>query len=216
MLAELNRRYLKDWDHAVNEREGVFRKELYDLFPTQRFRKAEKPLKLKNEGAIATDIDATVFDASTGTLGLFQLKWQDPFGTSMRKRNSKMMNFLDETNRWISTVSSILSHNSKGLENLLGEGAEPILDIKRVLLFVVGRHFAHFSGGVDCDSRAAWGTWPQMLRLFKESYKASDPIMWLHKMLQEQSPSLRTPITVEEYEMQIGECRIKYGPASTR
>ncbi len=74
MLAELNRRYPKDWDHAVNEREGVFRKELCDLFPAHRFWKAEKPLKLKHEGAIATDIDAAVFDASTGTLGLFELK----------------------------------------------------------------------------------------------------------------------------------------------
>ena len=59
------------------------------------------------------------------------------------------------------------------------------------------------------------GTWPQMLRLLKESQEGSDPIAWLHKMLQEQSPSLRTPIGVEEYEMQIGGYRIKYGPAST-
>ena len=215
MLAELNRRYPKDWDHAVNEREEVFRKELYDLFPTQRFGKAEKPLKLKNEGAIATDIDAAVFDISTGTLGLFQLKWQDPFGTSMRKRNSKMKNFLNETNRWVATVSSILNHSPKALDSLLGEGATRICDTNRILLFVVGRHFPHFSGGVYRDSRAAWGTWPQMLRLLKELQEGSDPIAWLHKMLQEQSPSLRTPITVEEYEMQIGGYRIKYGPAST-
>ena len=215
MLAELNRRYPTDWDHAVNEREEVFRKELYDLFPTQRFGKAEKPLKLKNEGAIATDIDAAVFDASTGTLGLFQLKWQDPFGASMRKRNSKMKNFLTETNRWVSTVSSILNHTPRALDSLIGEGASRNCDTKRVLLFIIGRHFAHFSGGVYRDSRAAWGTWPQMLRLLKESQVGYDPIGWLHKMLQEQSPSLRTPITVREYETQIGGYRIRYGPAST-
>ena len=144
MLAELNRRYPKDWDHAVNEREGVFRKELCDLFPTQRFWKAEKPLKLKHEGAIATDIDAAVFDASTGTLGLFELKWQDPFGTSMRKRNSKMKNFLNETNRWVSTVSSILNRNPQALDNLLGQEITHICDTKRILLFVIGRHFPTF------------------------------------------------------------------------
>ena len=71
-------------------------------------------LKLKNEGAVATDIDAAVFDTTTGTLGLFQLKWQDPFGTSMRRRNSKMMNFLEETNQWVSTVSSILLEKPEG------------------------------------------------------------------------------------------------------
>ena len=84
MLSELNRRYPTDWDHAVNEREEVFRRELYGLFPAERFGKADRPLKLKNAGATATDIDAALFDASTGTLGIFQLKWQDPFGASMR------------------------------------------------------------------------------------------------------------------------------------
>ena len=44
---------------------------------------------------------------------------------------------------------------------------------------------------------------------------ASDPLTRLHEMLQEQSPSTRTPLTVEAYEMQVGEYRIKYGPPST-
>ena len=44
MLAELYRRYRKDWDHAVDGREEHFRKELYDLFSIQRFAKTEKPL----------------------------------------------------------------------------------------------------------------------------------------------------------------------------
>ena len=216
MLAELNRRYRKEWDHAVDGREEHFRKELYDLFSTQKFTRIEKPLKLRNEGRVATDIDAAVFAKTTGTLGLFQLKWQDPFGTSMRMRNSKMKNFLDESNRWVSIVSSILLQNPKALDHLLGERKVGVHDTKRIHLFVIGRHFPHFSGEASRDSRAAWGTWPQVLRLFKESHKDSDPITWLHKMLQEHSPSLRTPVAVEGYEMQIGEYRIKYDPVSTQ
>ena len=215
MLAELYRRYRRDWDHAVNGREEHFRRELYDLFPTRRFATAEKPLQLRNEGVVATDIDAAVFDTTTGTLGLFQLKWQDPFGTSMRKRNSKMMNFLEETNQWVSKVSSILLENPKALDHLLGERAVRIHHTKRIQLFVIGRHFSHFSGGAYRDSKAAWGTWPQVLRLFKESHMGSDPLTWLHEMLQEQSPSLRTPIITEAYEMQVGEYRIRYDPVST-
>ena len=193
MLAELYRRYREDWDHAVNEREDSFRKELYDLFPTERFAKTPKPLVLKREGAFATDIDAAVFDRANGTLGLFQLKWQDPFGTSMRKRNSKMMNFLSETNRWISTVSTFLLEHPHALDHPLGQGTIPTHDVKIIHLFVIGRHFAHFSGGASRDSRAAWGIWPQVLRLFKESAVGSDPITWLHKTLQQQSPTLKTP-----------------------
>ena len=215
MLAELYRRYRKDWDHAVDGREEHFRKELYNLFPTRRFAKAEKPLKLRNEGVIATDIDAAVFDTTTGTLGLFQLKWQDPFGTSMTKRNSKMMNFLEETNQWVSKVSAILVEKPKALDHLFDERVARLHDTERIELFVLGRHFSHFSGGAYRDSRAAWGTWPQVLRLFKESQVGSDPLTWLHKTLQEQAPSVRTPMTTEAYEMQVGEYRIRYGPVST-
>ena len=215
MLSELNRRYPADWDRAVDQREEVFRNELNGLFPTERFVRAERPLKLKDEGATLTDIDAALFDASTGTLGLFQLKWQDPFGASMTKRNSKMKNFLTETNRWVSTVSSTLNHSPTALVSLIGERAARNFEKEGILLFVIGRHFSHFSGGVYRDPRAAWGTWPQMLRLLKESQVGNDPIAWLHKTLQEQSPSLRTPITVREYETEIGGYRIKYGPALT-
>ena len=216
MLAELYRRYRKDWDRAVDVREEDFRKELNDLFSAERFAKAERPLKLRIEGSVATDIDAALFDKATGTLGLFQLKWQDPFGTSMRKRNTKMKNFLVETDQWVSTVSSILQETSEVLNHQLGDRTVRVQDTKRVHLFVIGRHFSHFSGEASRDSGAAKGTWPQVLRLFKDSHVGSDPITWLHEMLREQSPSLKLPVTVEAYEMKMGEYHIKYDPVSTQ
>ena len=215
MLEELYRRYRKDWDRAVDGREEDFRKELNALFSDERFAKAENPLKLRIEGSVATDIDAAVFDKTTATLGLFQLKWQDPFGTSMRKRNTKMKNFLEETDKWVSTVSSILQETPEALNHQLGNKTVRVQDIKRIHLFVIGRHFSQFSGGASRDSEAAKGTWPQVLRLFKDLDVGSDPLTWLHEMLQEQAPSLRTPVTAEGYEMQIGEYRIQYDPVST-
>ena len=214
MLAELYRCYRKDWDRAVDGREEVFREDLNDLFSAERFSKAKNPMKLRIDGSVATDIDAAFFDKTTGTLGLFQLKWQDPFGTSMRMRNSKMRNFLLETNQWVSTVSSILHETPEALNHLVGDRTIRIQDTKRIHLFVIGRHFSQFSGGASQDSRAAWGTWPQVLRLFKESQMGSDPITRLYEMLQEQSPSLRTPITTGAYEMQVGEYLIRYDPVS--
>ena len=216
MLAELNRRYPKDWDHAVNEREGVFRKELNDLFSDERFAKAENPLKLRIEGSVATDIDAAVFDKTTGTLGLFQLKWQDPFGTSMRKRNTKMKNFLEETDKWVSTVSSILQETPEVLNHQLGNKTVRVQDTKRVHLFVIGRHFSQFSGEASRDSEAAKGIWPQVLRLFMDSDVGSDPLTWFHEILREQAPSLRTPVVSKCYEMQLGEYQIRYDPVSAQ
>ena len=216
MLAELNRRYPKDWDHAVNERERVFRKELNDLFSDERFAKAENPLKLRIEGSVATDIDAAVFDKTTGTLGLFQLKWQDPFGASMRKRNSKMMNFLEETDKWVSTVSSILQETPEVLNHQLGNKTVRVQDTKRIHLYVIGRHFSQFSGEASRDSEAVKGTWPQVLRLFMDSDIGSDPLTWFHEILREQAPSLRTPIVSKCYEMQLGEYQIRYDPVSAQ
>lgn len=216
VLAEIYRRYRKDWDHSVDEREESFREDLYDLFPTERFAKAPRPLVLKRAGAIVTDIDAAVFDRETGALGLFQLKWQEPFGTSMRKRNSKMMNFLNESNRWVSALSTFLQECPHALDNRLGEGKASNHDTKSINLFVIGRHFSNFSGGATRDSRSAWGTWPQMLRLFKEPAVGSDPITWLHKKLQEESTTLRTPLKLEAYEMRIGDYRIRYDPVSAQ
>ena len=36
-----------------------------------------------------TDIDAAVFDVTTGELGLFQLKWQDFSSSDVAKQRSK-------------------------------------------------------------------------------------------------------------------------------
>ena len=216
MLAELYRRYRKDWDHSVDEREVNFREDLYDLFPAERFARVPRPLVLKRGGTVATDIDAAVFDRETGALGLFQLKWQDPFRSSMRKRNSKMMNFLNESNRWVSAVSTFLKECPHALDNRLGEETVSNHDTKSIYLFVIGRHFSNFSGRPTRDSRAAWGTWPQMLRLFKESTVGSDPITWLHKKLQEESTTLRKPVNLEAYEMRIGDYRIRYDPVSVQ
>ena len=134
MLAELFRRHRRDWDRAVDRREEDFRKELYDLFSDEKFAKAENPLKLRIEGNVATDIDAALLDKTTGTLGLFQLKWQDPFGTSMRKRNTKMKNFLAETDQWVSTVSSILRETPEVLNRQIGDRTVRVQDIKRIHL----------------------------------------------------------------------------------
>ena len=214
MLAELYRRDRKDWDRVVDGREEDFRKELNSLFSAERFAKADNPLKLRINGSVVTDIDAAILDKTTGTLGLFQLKWQDPFGTSMRKRNTKMKNFLTETDRWVSTVSSILQETPEVLNHQIGDRTVRVQDTQRIHLFVIGRHFSHFSGEASRVTGAAKGTWPQVLRLFRESNMGSDPLTWLHKMLQDHSPSQRTPVAAKAYETKVGEYLIKYNPVS--
>jgi hypothetical protein len=114
LLVELRRRYPRDWDKVIGLREAQFRNDLYLLFPEQGPVRIDCPIKLRRAaGRTATDVDAAVFDRRTGTLGLFQLKWQDPFGSSQRKRASKKDNFLVSGNRWVEAVAAWLSDKAR-------------------------------------------------------------------------------------------------------
>ena len=57
--------------------------------------RAARPVHLKIGDKKITDIDAAFFDERNGHLGIFQLKWQDIFADSMRKRQTKMLNMVE-------------------------------------------------------------------------------------------------------------------------
>ena len=94
---ELKRKYKKDYDKAVNNRENRFRNELFKLFPQNNVIKVPKEINISFNG-IRTDIDAVVFDQTAGTLGLFQLKWQDRYGYSIKERYSRISNLFPKAN----------------------------------------------------------------------------------------------------------------------
>lgn len=89
-----------------------------------------------------------------------------------------------------------------------------------IRLFVLGRHFAHFSGDFKPDERAAWGLWPKVLRLVKERYELvdrsdvlqvsrssdnyADGIEWLFHALRNDSPTLKRLPIDGEHEVKLG------------
>lgn len=207
LLAGLRRGYRSDWDGAVALREPHFRKELYELFSWADMVTLPFACKLRLSGEVMTDIDAVMAHRPSGTVGLFQLKWQDPFGGSMRLRASRRTNFLRGADMWIDKVSRWLSERSPA-ERAKGLGLDRfgIHQVEATELFVLGRHFAHFSG-CPADDRAAWGLWPQVLRLMETAVSAQqtdletqdrrdligDPIRWLSRKLRIDAPSSRLP-----------------------
>jgi hypothetical protein len=83
----------------------------------------------------------------------------------------------------------------------------------RVLLFVLGRNFAHFSGDEQPDDRAAWGMWPQVIRLIKEgldnkTLDTTDPLGWLYVTLRSESPARKPELKREGCEFQLGDYEI--------
>lgn len=205
MLEGLRMQYPLDWDRAVERREVLFREELYGLFPGPRFFKVGTSIRLRRSGALITDIDAIVFDRKEGVLGLFQLKWQDFFRYSLRSRESKKLNFNKNANKWVARVSEWLAEQRTGNAlGALGISSRDILGVRRILLFVVGRNAAHFSGEGSLDARAAWGTWYKVLRIVAEELDGVVSLSGLFDKMISLSP-LNQEVRTAAAELRIGD-----------
>lgn len=209
MLDELKRKYRSDWDRAVDKREAMFRQEIYSLFNSSRFLKLDRNINIKIGGSVVTDIDALIVDRSTGVLGIFQLKWQDGFGNSMRERESKKRNFQKTGNQWVERVNQWLSGNSiSEICRLCGFYEVNVERVNEIRVFVIGRNAAHFSGVGNLDPRAAWGTWYQLLRLVTENITWTNPLAELHTLMVQNSPLNKQPPQLPREELEIGNVRI--------
>jgi hypothetical protein len=204
MLRELRRRYPSDWDKSVDYREDIFRRDLFDLFSSfNRVAVFTDNINIKSSAG-KTDIDALAIDLVSKTVGIFQLKWQDMYGHSMRERESRKVNFLETGNAWVEKVCRWLDEG-KMAETLISIGVPKAeaTQIKKTRLFVLGRSFSHFSGDCAMDARAAWGTWQQILRLLETKAAGESPITILHDQLILDSPLKRVQKPNDREEVQI-------------
>lgn len=204
MLRNLRLQHRTDWDRAVNDRESIFRDELYALFPQERLIKIRRAVRLKRNGKSATDIDGVVIDPANRVIGLFQLKWQDSFESSMKERFARLSNFVESANEWISIVRAYIGTAAPNeMARILGVSPDLASNVSNYRLFVIGRHFAHFSGDTKPDSQVAWGLWPQVLRLIHDKYDYENPIAVLHSEIQKDSPFLKPPPVVQDYVVRL-------------
>jgi hypothetical protein len=166
LTRELRRRDAQDYHNTAHLREGVFRRDLYALFADKRFVTSPGRIELRRAaGDVRTDVDAVVFDRKTGTLALFELKSHDPFARSPAELARQRDNVL-YANRQLSGILDWLKrHGPDALLARLDPRTAKTFRAHKVFPFVLGRYLAHFPDGPEPDRRAAWGTWPQVLRL---------------------------------------------------
>jgi len=194
LCRELKRKYRKDYDKAVNNREERFRNELFVLFPQLRIVKIRKEIRISFKD-IRTDIDAILFDTHTGTLGLFQLKWQDPYANSMKERYSRISNLFPKANEWISKIKYwIKSNDERTILNALQIDRElnhKFGKINEVCLFVLSRNQMNFTG-VEMDESVAWSSWYQLIES-QASVKTmfDDPIREMFVKIKSFQPNFR-------------------------
>jgi hypothetical protein len=213
---ELKRKYKSDYDKALNNRENRFRKELFGFFHHDRIVKIPREINISFRG-MRTDIDAVAFDTQTGTLGLFQLKWQDPFEKCMVERHSRISNLFPKINEWISKMKFWTSHNtSKTIINSLQidkfyKGNTPINEI---YVFVISRNTINFTG-IEKDETVAWSSWYQLIEA-QASIRTmfDDPIREMYIKIKNFEPKIRIKTEglseTEDFSMDIAETKIYY------
>jgi hypothetical protein len=224
LTRELRRCFGQEYHNSAFRREAVFRQDLYGLFQDRRFVTSTGRIELRREGGdVRTDVDAVVFDRKSGTLGLFELKSQDPFARSTAELTRQRDNVL-YANRQISGVLAwIQRHGADTLLARVDARVAKTFRAQKVYPFVLGRYLAHFNDGPEPDRRAAWGTWPQLLRLLEgQPVRAGDanPLASLFARLTNDPPPIRPPADGPALEIELGAVRVtvypSYGAVRTR
>jgi len=166
LARELRRRDAQSWHNAAHQREAAFRHDLAEIFADRRFVHASTRIQLKRDGgSLRTDIDATIFDRKTGTLAVFELKSQDPFARTPDELDRRRDNVLAANRQLSGILDWITRHKADEILDRIDHQTAKRFHVQRVLPFVLARSLVHFNDGSTPDKRAAWGTWPDVLRL---------------------------------------------------
>lgn len=213
---ELKRRYSFEYHTASHLHEDVFRQDLYQLFSDKRFVRSEGNVELKGvQGDLTTDVDALIFDRKTGALALFELKSQDPFAYSRQERIRQRDYFYSAGKQVLACVQWLNRNGANALLTRLDYKLVKRLKAQKTYIFVLGRYLAHFFDGPEFDRRAAWGTWPQVLRLAHDMSfgpEEANPIQSLHNKLLKDTP-LALPVPhLGVQEISLGESKVYVYP----
>ncbi|GCE29891.1 hypothetical protein KDA_53750 [Dictyobacter alpinus] len=214
---ELKRKYSYEYHTASHLREEIFRQDVYALFPDKRFVKSIGHVELRGaKGMPATDVDALIFDRKTGALALFELKSQDPFAYSQQERTRQRDYFYGARKQVLASTEWVKRNGVNTLLGRLDPKQVKRLKAQNVYIFVLGRYLAHFSDGPEFDTRAAWGTWPQVLRLIDATAFAADdanPMQSLYNKMVRDTPLAFSSSLFAQQEMMIGNTHIYMYPS---
>lgn len=212
LFRHLRTTYKEDWDRGVEQRENIFRADILHRFPSPRYIVPQNGFVLRRaDGSTLTDIDAIIFDRERGTLALVQLKWHDVMGRSLSERESRRRN-IGEANKWIERVLSWVDGRSSA-EVLRALGIQGLGSGRPPYLYVVARYLARFSGEHDQDPRAAWLSWPEILRAADD--EAVDPLSTLPESISAHQARFKDLNDVHE-EFKFGDLNIELDISGAR
>ncbi len=130
-------------------------------------------VRIKRDGKQVTDIDFAAVDPKDGTVVLFQLKHQDPYGADMRRRSNRAESLRTEVIHWLEATRTWRAEEPAALRRALRLSRS--VRCERVHLLVIARHFAHFLSAVDLRDDAAYATWVQLFDALNRQRSGGGP-----------------------------------------
>lgn len=208
--------YERDYFNAVNDREKVFKIELYELLKAPNLITISRNINLKLDGKLITDIDALIYDTNSKTIFLIQLKWLDDYGSSMKMRNNMSKNFYSSSIKWIDNVKSWLLKND--VTELLKHDLKSIKKdgVLNIELLILGRNFSHFSDQKE-DKRAIWCSWYTLIKLVSENQSCIQDLSILANIIKKNNLKHNTKLSKDEIDsvddeiLQVGNSNIIIG-----
>ncbi len=189
LFQQLQNRFPNDWNRENNGREELFRRQLYKKIPDRvGLMKINKNINIYVNKKRVTDIDALIIDKEKKTMAVFQLKWQEPFGDSLSKRNSKKNNFISSSNKWIESVHKWLEESSnKEKADAFNLKSYEFEEKWHYRLFVIGRHFSRFSMDHSSSNEACWCNWYRLINICEliNQTKSGNYIDLLYELIEE-------------------------------
>lgn len=183
------RRYQNSRNHLSVPREGWLRSELYAMFQGTRYSCIAGNIKIRSHGVLVTDIDAAVFDFTTGELALFQIKWQDFSTNDVRELRSRASNLSREMDDWAERVSRWIERSSREhVAKSLRLKLRPHKQITSIFLFGISRAIARTQGFgfATQHSNLATASWSHFSRLRTQIGPSANVFADLHATLRAQ------------------------------
>jgi hypothetical protein len=163
MLGSLRRSFRREYDNHQRSRERSMQRALRDLFTTAfPGLDVRENVRLRIGRRVITDVDFALIDRRFGDLFLFQLKFQDPLGSSFRITAAKVARFRKEIIRWLDAVRLWqASTDEKALRGAfrVSRGVK----ISRVRKLIVARHHAYPLRAISLDEDVAYANWDQLV-----------------------------------------------------
>lgn len=163
MLNSLRLNYPKDYDNHQRKREkpmcNAIKSALLLIYNNLEFR---ENINIRINKKILTDIDLTIYEASTSTVFLCQLKHQELYGSDLHAKHTRSNRLKQQATKWLEAVNSWTNAvGDNGIRSALNiKSSKSGLTIYRVF---ITRHYAHPLSDLELNNDTVFGNYLQFL-----------------------------------------------------